>query len=159
MKTVFGAWLALAGAAAIAAATELPGYDSAERVIPEATDAVVGTLTSAVHTSEPGNRVLLVTIKTERRLWGTNTTAVLEARYREFTIPEIPEGMGVDFVNYTGSGIEWKAKPKETYICLLKEMYGAFSLLRLELVTHEERLLELHRKQKADPNNELQPTK
>lgn len=132
MKTIIAALLLLAGAAPVALATEAPGNESTDRVLPQASDAVVGTLISSVQTTEPGNHVLIVTVRTQRQLWGTVTNAVIEAKYREFTIPAIPEGISVSFANYTGSGIEWDAKTNSAYVCFLSQQTNGISLLRLE---------------------------
>jgi len=140
MKTIIRTFLALAGTVAISAATQLPGYDITECVIPKTTDAVIGVLISAIRTNEPGNSVLFVTVKAERILCGTLTNAVFEAKYREFTIPAIPEGMGVDFVNYTGSGVEWEAKTNTSYVFFLSHQTNTVSLLRLEPVGNEAKI-------------------
>ena len=145
--------LLAAFAAPLARASEAPGWDRTEAVVPKTTVAVVGTLVSCVITNEPGNRVLIVSIAPLRTLWGQKQTNQLDVAYKEF-IPVYPENMSVYYANYTGSGIEWKAKPKEEYICFLKDEKKTLSLLRLEPVTDEKKILELHKKQK-----EKTPTK
>ena len=134
----------LVATASIAVATELPGYETTERVLPMTTDGVVGELVSSVRTNEPGSHVLLVTIKTQSHLWGSFTNAVFEAKYREFKIPAIPKGMSVSFANYTGSGIEWEAKTNMAYVCFLSQQTNGFSLLRLEPAEHATKVLSLY---------------
>ena len=100
----------LASAAAVAMATEAPGHEPTDRVAAQTSDAVVGVLVSSLRTQEPGNQVLRVAVETQRQLWGAATSGVFEATYREYDLPAIPEGVGVCFANYTGSGIEWEAR-------------------------------------------------
>ena len=159
MKTII-AIVALLGLASVADATEAPGNESTERVIPDTTHAIVGQLVSCVRTNEPDNHVLSVSITPVRSLWGNALTNGVDAKYREFMLPNIPEGMSVCFANYTGSGIEWDAKPKQRYICFLKKQKEEFTLLRLEAVENEKKILELYKKQKEKtPTTESTPTK
>lgn len=139
-------------ATSAAVATEAPGYETTERIVPHTTHAIVGLLASCTVTNEPGNRVLAVKIISSRSLWGGSLTNSLDARYTEFVIPSIPEGMSVSFANYSGSGIEWNAKPRQEYICLLKREGETFSLLRLEPVANEKCVLAIHAQQKAAPS-------
>jgi hypothetical protein len=133
MKTVVTV-VALAVSVTIAPATEAPGYDPTDRVIPKTTGAFVGLLVSAVQTNEPGSHILRVSIRKQRQLWGAFTNDLFEAEYRELTIPAIPEGIGVCFVNHTGSGIEWEARTNSAYVCFLSQQTNGLSLLRLETV-------------------------
>jgi hypothetical protein len=142
--------LALLGLASVAGATEAPSNEPTERIIPDTTHAIVGQLVSCVRTNEPGSHVLSVSITPIRSLWGDALTNAVDANYREFMLPNIPEGMSVCFANYTGSGIEWDSKPKQKYICFLKKEKKAFSLLRLEPVANEKKILDLYNKQKAE---------
>jgi len=139
--------------AGTAFATKPPGYDKTEDVLPKTTHAVVAEVISCSITNEPGNTVLNVELKPIKILWGEHDGSVIKTKYKEF-MPEVREGMSVCFVNYTGSGIEVQAKPKQTFICFLKEEGKGFSLLRMEPVENEKTILELFEKQKKKP----QPT-
>ncbi len=152
MKQIIGI---LAGIllATVARASEAPGHDTAARVIPKTTHAIVGQLVSCVATNEPGMHVLKVDIIPMRTLWGKKLTGSVQTRYEEF-IPVFPEHINVSYANYTGSGIEFQARPKQPYICFLRKEKEAFTLLRLEPVENEKRILEFHKEQK-----EKTPTK
>ena len=140
MKRILALLVAMLGGVAITVATEAPGNEPTARVIPQTTHAVVGVLLSSVRTNEPDNHVLLVTVRTERHLLGALTNEVFEAKYREFKIAAIPEGIGVCFANHTGSGIEWEAKTNLSYVCFLSQRTNTLSLLRLEPVETEAKI-------------------
>jgi hypothetical protein len=129
----------------LAQASEAPGWDKTEAVVPKTAVAVVGTLVSCVATNEPGNRVLIVSVTPLRTLWGEEQTNQLHVTYKEF-VPVYPENMSVYYANYTGSGIEWKAKPKQEYVCFLKKEKNKFSLLRFEPLANEHTILDLYKK-------------
>ena len=149
-------WIAAFGLAAIAAqwaaavamATEAPGHEPTDRVAAQASDAVVGVLVSSIRAQEPGNQVLRVAVETQRQLWGAATSGVIEATYREYELPAIPEGVGVCFANYTGSGIEWEAKTNTAYVCFLKREADGFALLRLEPAENAAKAKALHEESK-----------
>ena len=134
-------------------ATMGPRHLLTREVIPAASHAIVGRLSSCVATNEPGNDVLAVTISPIRSLWGRKLKNELHVEYKEF-IPEIQEGMHIHFPNYTGSGIEWQAKPQQEYICFLKKKWMTFSLLRLEPVSNEKQILQQYEKQKKSPQQD-----
>lgn len=144
--------LAVLCATLTAVATEAPRHETIERVVPSATHAIVGLLTSCTVTNEPGNRVLAVTIVPSRTLWGGTLAEPVKAEYKEFVIPLVPEGMSVSFANYSGSGIEWNAKAMHEYICFLKREGETFTLLRLEPVANEKGILEVHVTREAAPS-------
>jgi len=149
----------LVGMLSVASASEAPGHDTTDRVVPNTTHAVIGQLVSCVATNEPGNHVLEVTLRPIRTLWGDQITNSVSTRYEEF-IPVFPEHINISYMNYTGSGIEFQAKQKQKYICFLKKRKEGFSLLRLEPVENEKKILDLYMKQKEKtPTTESTPTK
>jgi hypothetical protein len=129
--------IAVGLAAGVAPATIAPGNDSTETAARKASDVSVGVLLSATRTNEPDHHVLLTSIRVERGLWGTVTNGVIQARYREFMIRAIPEGMSVWFLDNTGSGIEWNAKTNLSYVCFFQQHTNGVSLLRLEPISNE----------------------
>ena len=76
------------------------------------------------------------------------TSGVIEATYREYELSAIPEGVGVCFANYTGSGIEWEAKTNTAYVCFLTREAGGFALLRLEPAENAVKAKALHEESK-----------
>jgi hypothetical protein len=133
-------------------ATRPPGNDSTETAVAKATDVSVGVLLSAARTNETDNHVLLTSIKIERGLWGTLTNGIVQARYREFMIREIPAGMSVCFADYTGSGFEWDAKTNLSYVCFFHRQTNGMSLLRLEPLANESKIREVFEKlKKTEP--------
>lgn len=150
MKTLLSLLLAIAATPVISTGTELPGNDPTERIVPQCSQAVVATLLSSVRTNEPGNRVLLVTAKPERSVCGVLTNALFNARYCEFTIPAIPEGMSVCFANYTGSGIEWTAETNTLYVFFLSQQTNGLALLRLEPAGNEAAIRRLFEEQRRN---------
>lgn len=136
----------------VALASELPGYDPLDRVIPNTGTAIVGKLVAVTNEQTRSDNLLKVTIEPSRTLWGQTMTNAVSVVYKEF-IAKLPDepGLNVDFINYTGSGIEFQAKAGVEYICLLKKEETGFSLLRLEPVSNEKRVLEVYEKQKKTP--------
>jgi hypothetical protein len=139
LLTVFGSFSARA--------SEAPGWDETDAVVPKTTVAVVGTLVSRVSTNEPGNRVLIVSISPLRTIWGQEQANHLHVAYKEF-IPVFPENMRVYYGNYTGSGIEWKAQTNSLYVFFLSQDANAMSLLRMEPAESEAKIREMFEKQK-----------
>lgn len=146
MKCICAALLAVF-APFLARASEAPGWDKTDAVVPKTTVAVVGTLVSCVSTNGPGNRVLIVSISPLRTIWGQEQTNQLEVVYKEF-IPVFPEDMRVYYGNYTGSGIEWKAQTNSLYVFFLSQHTNAMSLLRIEPAENEAKIREIFEKQK-----------
>lgn len=133
----------------VAVATELPGYDPLDMVVPKATSALVGEVISVTPANIPGNRILKLVIRPRAEVFGTMPKeGKFECQYTEF-IPKLPNkpGLRVSFRNYTGSGIEFQAKPGEQYIFLLaihrKGMMA--EVLRLEPVAEMQRILKTKR--------------
>ncbi len=131
----------------LAQASEAPGWDSTDAVVPKTKVAVVGTLLSCVSTNEPGSRLLVVSIVPLRTLWGPEQTNRLDVTYKEF-IPVFPEKMRVYYGNYTGSGIEWEAKTNSLYVFFLSQQTNSMSLIRLEPAENESKIREMFEKQK-----------
>jgi hypothetical protein len=146
MKCICVALLAVV-APFLAQASEAPGWDRTEAVVPKTTVAVVGTLVSCVSTNEPGNRVLIVSISPLRTIWGPEQSNHLEVAYKEF-IPVFSEDMRVYYGNYTGSGIEWKAQTNSLYVFFVSKHTNAMSLLRIEPAGNEAKIRERFEKQK-----------
>ena len=133
---------------AVAVATELPGHDPVDRVIPKTDIAMVGRLLTVTNAQTKSDNVLRVAIEPLRPVWGQMPSNTIAAVYKEF-IPILPDepGLNVDFINYTGSGIEFQAKAGEEFVCLLQEKQGAFILLRLEARANESAVRDLFGKQ------------
>lgn len=147
--------VALGWLAGAAVATSPPGHDSMETTVAKATDAAVGVLLSAARTNDADNHVLLASIEIERGLWGTLTNGIVQARYRESMIREIPAGVSVCFADYTGSGIEWDAKTNLSYVCFFERQTNGVSLLRLEPAANESKVREAsERLKKTEPQQD-----
>jgi len=147
-KTLFAAMLLIT---AVAVATELPGYDPVDRVIPKTDIAIVGKLVTVTNAQTKSDNVLRVTIEPLRSVWGQMPSNTIAAVYKEF-IPVLPNkpGLNVDFINYTGSGIEFQAKAGEEFVCLLQKKQDTFILLRLETKSNESVVRDLFKKQKEE---------
>jgi hypothetical protein len=135
MKTTIAV---LALVTSVALATELPGHDPVERVIPQTDIAAVGELVAVSKERTASDNLLTVTISLSRKIWGQIPSNTVTAVYKEF-IPKLPDkpGLNVDFINYTGSGVEFQAKAGEEYICFFQKKGSSLALLRLEPLANE----------------------
>jgi hypothetical protein len=125
-------------------ATRPPGYAKTEEIVPKTTTALVVEVKSCASTTEPGYHVMEFTLSPGEKLWGGNYTNDFRVAYKEFVVGDVPKGMSVCYANYTGSGIEFQAKPKEKYVCFLSEEKGKISLLRLEPIESKENVLKAY---------------
>jgi hypothetical protein len=135
------------GLTVTAHATGSPGYDKTDAVLPKTTHAIVAEIIACSTTNERGYTLLDVTLKPIRTLWGEHDHEVIKTKYKEFMLSGGSAGKSISYEKYTGSGIEFEAKPKRKYICFLKEEKEGFSLLRMEPVENENTILELYKKQ------------
>ncbi len=97
-----------------AIATKWPGYDPLESVIPNVTSAFEAKIISVSIITTTSDRVLQLTVKPEEAIFGYMPTEYeFQCVYGESLIPDIPPGMNMYFVDYTGSGIEFQAEAGE----------------------------------------------
>ena len=131
-----------------AIATELPGYDPLERVIPNVTSAFEAEIISVSIDTTASDRVLRLIVKPKEAIFGYMPTEdEFQCIYKEFLIPDIPPGMHLSFVNYTGSGIEFQAEVGESYIFLIGpdlETSENNLVLRMELPHTKEQIFMIY---------------
>ena len=93
-----------------------PGYDPLERVVPQVKSVVQGKLVSRRRSLTGRGHVLMATVKVEKHLAGQGLARdPFVCEYVEFRI--VSER--VYHSNYSGSGVEFEAKPGKSYLFLL----------------------------------------